>query len=289
MYLYGAVFVGAALALFSLAAWLQMFISIAFGDPVPPAAVLAGDTTDVLVAALLGALVWAYHARVLAADARLPSEAPRQTSIRRLYDYLVAVISLTAWVAGVALALQTLILIVMNWYPLDNTDVRFWHRQLAWGAAMTVVGLPVWLRTWWRVQSVASALGTTGQAERSAILRRVYLFGTALVSALVVLLNLANAANHGLALVLGEATGNDIPGRIAMSLSWALVVSLPWLYHLRAIQRDGAITMQARHPAGGKPAPVRLEPNAIKWQSPDTPSCPRRTGARPNVRGRTSC
>jgi Leucine-rich repeat (LRR) protein len=272
VYLYGAVFAGAAIALFSLAAWLQMLITIAFGDPVPPAAVLARDMTDALVTALLGALVWAFHARVLAADARLPSEAPRQTSIRRLYDYLVAVISLTAWVVGVALALQTYITIVMNWYPLNNTDVRFWHGQLAWGVAMMVVGLPVWLRAWRRVQSVATAFGTMGQAERNATLRRVFLFGTALVSALVVLVNLANAAYQGLALMLGESADNDIPFRITMSLSWALVVSVPWLYHLRAIQRDGANSMQARHPVGGRLAPVRFEANAIAWQNPDSPN-----------------
>lgn len=243
-YLYAAVFLGAAFSLFSLAAWLQSFLKILMGDPAPSAAALTEGTGNSLVTAIIGALVWAYHARVLQDDARLVREAPQQASIRRLYYYLVAAISLTALIVGVANIGEMLLRLVMDWRPAFVSASDWWRERLAWGVAATLVGLPVWLRAWRRMQNTALAANAQGQAERGATLRKVYLYGVALVGAVVVLFNLSSAAYQFLRVVLGEMSSNLVLGDVAGALVNSGVAAAAWLYHLVAIRQDSALARE---------------------------------------------
>lgn len=249
-YLYAAVLAGAGFALFSLAAWLQAFLAIVFGEPAPAVGALVEDTANSLVTSLLGALIWFYHARVLDSDARTLAEAPRQAAIRRLYYYLVAGVSLTALLFGIAQTAEILVRVLMDWQPAVAPE-GWWRRLLAWGVAATVVGLPVWLRAWRRMQSVALAATLAGSAERRATLRKIYLYGVALVTALVVLVNLASALYQLLRLALGESSGSGLLGDFAGGLVNTIVVAVAWFYHIIAIRRDGSFA-PAQPLAAGK-------------------------------------
>jgi hypothetical protein len=144
----------------------------------------------------------------------------------------------------VALSLETLLRMALDWRP-EQAAAGWWRDPLALGIAAIVVGLPVWLRAWRRMQGVALADTEAGREERRATLRKIYLYGVALAGALVVLFNLASAAYQILQVLLGESGGTVLAGNIAGALVNSLVAAVAWLYHIYAIQRDGTMARTA--------------------------------------------
>ena len=61
-----------------------------------------GDLVYILPIILIMGVVWIYHALVLRDDVRLSEEAPRQSTIRRWYLYLVATVGLSSLLTGLS-------------------------------------------------------------------------------------------------------------------------------------------------------------------------------------------
>ncbi|GAG95944.1 unnamed protein product [marine sediment metagenome] len=96
------------------------------------------------------ALVWAYHFQVIKSDIKLAGEAQIQAGLRRLYIYLIAAIGLSAFLVGISGILSVLI------RSIDQTTFGTGlQQQLAWFAAVTIAGLPVWYLPWRQAQKTA--------------------------------------------------------------------------------------------------------------------------------------
>ncbi len=183
-----------------------------------------------LAALLVGILVWWYHRSVLGSG---EMQGAGRTEPQRVYEYLVAGISLVAAAIGVGTLLVTLIEAVT-----PGVDAGLPVVNTLWAAVtLLVVGVPVWWVFWRRV-SRAAVLDPTAEAASPA--RRVYLavlFGLAGVAAVIALITAAVSLMQDIvAGSLGPATVRSM--RYALgTLVGAAAVSA---YHGAVFRQDRA-------------------------------------------------
>ena len=139
------------------------------------------------------------------------------------------------WVGAVQL-LNALLDVLLRSAP--GAFGAIWHEPLANGVSLLAVGLPVWAMHWRAVQRVARSQDAAGTAERSALFRRIYLYGFALVSALFVLFELSQVVYRLLLWLLGDTDGALNAMTVADELANAAVAALLWTVHLLAIRGD---------------------------------------------------
>jgi hypothetical protein len=124
---------------------------------------------------------WVYHALCCAAT------RPRRRVVAQggLRLYLVSSFGLAAFLVGLAGVLSAFISIVAAGLRADAV-VR---GQLATSLAALLAGFPVWLLAWWPAQAATRPTGPAGVAARRSWLRRLYLYGFALIAVIVTLVS----------------------------------------------------------------------------------------------------
>jgi uncharacterized protein DUF5671 len=160
--------------------------------------------------------------------------------IRRLYFYLVLYASLAMVLVGVATLLRVAIERM-----LDVPSAGFFgffvgreqlQEQTALGTALSVIGLPVWILHWRAVQGWLA--GSAATADRASTLRRLYIYGVLLTTALVAYSAGRDLLEHVLALALGQGTGSARVAGITGTVPFALAAGLLWSYHWRLAATD---------------------------------------------------
>ncbi len=130
-------------------------------------------------------------------------------TVRRWYIYLSSIISLQAVTWAVIALLRNLL------SPSIHTDAAFAALQIS----IIIIGTPVYIVHWLWAQRLAE----DDIEERSAILRRVYLYGILAVS-------------------LGPFLANTyellVSGRGSFTLTAMVVMTVVWLYHQRILKSD---------------------------------------------------
>jgi hypothetical protein len=229
VYLYGAIFIGAIGVVLNTTAILAGIFRRVLDLP------SQGDIRTLLPSIIGLGVVWAYHARVLRADESEIEETARQAGIRRLYQYLIAAIGLAALLIGISGVISVLI---------RSFDAGFGpalREQLAWFAAASLVGLPVWIFPWRTVQGSALEPAREGADSRASLVRKIYLYFfifaatmTALSSAVYIVFKLVGA-------FLGEPP--PTLSELGQPIAFILIVIVVWVYHGGVLRRDGALTL----------------------------------------------
>ena len=136
----------------------------------------------------IGILVWLWYWQIVRREADAYGESNEGATVRRLYYYAVAAAGLSLVWFGAVDILQA----ILDWLLVINRDGgRIWAEPLANGLSLLIVGAPIWSIHWRTVQSVARQDNLKGARERGSGPRRVYLYGVALVGALLILFYLA--------------------------------------------------------------------------------------------------
>lgn len=138
------------------------------------------DTPGSLAAAIGGILVVWYHRIVLSL-----SQPQGRTEIRRLYEYVIAGISLFAASGGVTMIVVSLIESVSRSTQITGPDSR---NTLLAALTLIIVGGPLW---WFMWRGIENHLKEDATAEQSSLVRRIYLFilfGVSSVAAVISLL-----------------------------------------------------------------------------------------------------
>lgn len=211
----------AANLLYDVLQWLA-------GVPREDAAAVHFDDVPTTAALLLaGAATWAYHRAVLA---EVDAGALARRGTERLYRYLVAAGGMLMLSAGLVTLLALAIDVLT---PEQTALVRAgdrWRNPLVLGVTLIAVGAPLWGSYWIGVQRAAS---TGGPEERTAQVRRVFLFaifGVAAVGALInltiVLFQLFDAVLES---DLGASTLRDMRWSVALLLTAGAVAAYHWL------------------------------------------------------------
>ena len=204
------------------------------------------DLGETVANLLVFGVAWAYHAYVVKREALAAPEQQRQASIRWIYGYLVALVGGITFGAGVGGTLATLLDVLVN--PGVSRDEHWWEERLSLFATMIVVGLPVWLIPWFRLQSEVVA-----SVARRSLARRIYLFLVLGITVLTLLGSGAFTLYQILRVALGERWTASDTSDLIDAASAAAVAGLLLAYHLRVFQRDAAL---AKEDEGAEPVPA---------------------------------
>jgi len=206
-----------------------------------------GDTVAYL--AVFG-IAWAYHAYVVKREAAAAPEQGRQATIRWIYGYIVALVGAVMFGIGLGGTLATVLDLLVN--PGELRGPHWWEERLSLFATMIVVGLPVWLIPWLRLQREVVAA-----VARRSLARRIYLFLVLGLTVLTLLGSGAYALYQILRVALGERWTAGNTSDLIDAASAAIVAGLLLAYHLRVFQRDAALAREdeaARPPVPAIPA-----------------------------------
>ncbi|MEW5960658.1 MAG: DUF5671 domain-containing protein, partial [Chloroflexota bacterium] len=148
-------------------------------------------------------------------------------TIRRIYLYLVAAISLT----GVTWAVIGLLRLIFSEGigPGQITGLATW-------LAVIIVGLPIFLFHW----LLAQRLAAKDNGERGSMIRRVYLYGLMAAGAAPVIGNIYRLVDNGLLALLGGTRPDyypydlTTPEHLAAIVIWGVV----WVYLWRQVGED---------------------------------------------------
>lgn len=156
-------------------------------------------------------------------------------TVRRVYLYFMAAITLTITLVGLVQLLRVLLVIagingVTSFEPADHRE------QVSLAAALIGVGLPVWGFHWYLIERALRAGSAQEQLERSSSLRAFYLSA---VLAVALVIAAGNAAQL-LASVLRPALGGERIDYLdsAGSIASVLTLAPAWGYHAWVRRRD---------------------------------------------------
>jgi hypothetical protein len=176
-------------------------------------------------------IAWAYHAMVLREDAKHAEELPRQEGIKRLYLYLIAGIGLAAFLTGISGDLSILI------RSLEQGAFGMGLKsQLTWFAAITIVGIPVWILPWRQAQTLALLPETEGARERRSVVRKIYLYFFLFIATMTVLSSVVFILFKIISMILGEP--GPTLSELGQPLAYSIIAVGVWLYHGYLLRGD---------------------------------------------------
>lgn len=162
-------------------AFLWRVLTWVAGDPSGTARDHFSGASTMFAFTVAGAVTWWYHRAVL--ESVVGGSGPVRTEVRRVYEYLLAAVGLSAAAAGVGMVVVTA---VEAFTPGLDVGMSTVDTLLA-AVTLLVVGVPLWWTFWVRVRT---AWTVDPAGEVSSPTRRTYLvalFGVAGVAAVVAL------------------------------------------------------------------------------------------------------
>ena len=151
---------------------LNSLIRWILGDSQTLITFLQGNSAEIGAAIPL-AVMWAYYGRILNDEvARMPDQ-PRREALRRLYNYIL---SLAGPGCNVLRADQPGGIPIPGCYLPVRLWWEFLRGQIQRRTSALLVGLPLWLITWRKMQHEAARMDDAGDHARRSVLRKTYLY-----------------------------------------------------------------------------------------------------------------
>ena len=176
----------------------------------------------------------------------MASESTHPLVIRHLYLYLIASIGLFAFLFGAIGDLSILIRALSS--EVFGPGFR---EQMAWFTGALLVGLPVWILPWRRVQLAAELPGQPGGENRRAVVRKIFLYFILLLSTLIVILGLGFIAAELLRLISRARNAEHLLFDLGQAIALSLVGGMVWLYHGMILRNDKQLSLQELKDKGG--------------------------------------
>jgi len=168
--------------------------------------------------AIVGLLAWWYHKSLL------PVESSRSET-QRIYEYLVAAISLVASTVGISIVIVAIIDSLSKSVIVGDSLIN----TLIGAATVILVSGPVWIRFWNRIQSFAK---DSPDQELTSPIRRVYLFlifGVGGIAAVVSLITIVFQIFDGiLSSNFSSNTLNEMRFALGILISTGIVAGYHW-------------------------------------------------------------
>jgi hypothetical protein len=168
--------------------------------------------------AIVGLLAWWYHKSLL------PVESSRSET-QKIYEYLVAAISLVANTVGISIVIVAIIDSLSKSIIVGDALVN----TLIGAATVILVSGPVWIRFWNRIQSFAK---DSPDQELTSPIRRVYLFlifGVGGIAAVISLITIVFQIFDGiLSSTFGSGTLNEMRFALGILISTGIVAGYHW-------------------------------------------------------------
>ena len=238
LYLYAATVLSAVVALVPVALLLRLGTLFLLGAA-ESVDIDIGDLTMPLGLLPVGAFAWRWHWGQISAEALRYGDSGESELVRRLYYYSVAATGLVLLWIGVVDLLRAL----LDFAIVDaSVEKGFRAEQLANGLSLIAVGAPVWSIHWRTAQHAGAQAGAAGRAERGSWPRRAYLYGIALIGALLMLFELAQVGYRLLLWALGDPNADPFGAETLDGLVRAGAASVFWILHILTIRTDSRLT-----------------------------------------------
>jgi hypothetical protein len=247
-YLYAAMVISALATLIPAAMLVRQVLLILLGSPEASWAALPDRLSSSLPYLPVGLVGWVWYWRFLCSEAENYGESDEGATVRRLYYYAVAATGLALLWFGAVNVLQAIIdpLLVSG-----DTVGRLWVEPLATGLSLLIIGAPVWSIHWRTAQGLARQPDAVGAQERASLPRRIYLYGVALVGALLILFHLAQVVYRLLLLLLGAPEAGLFSATTVNDLARSVIAAGLWVVHLLAIRGDAQMGAVESEPVSG--------------------------------------
>lgn len=216
----------------------DIFLRWALGESMTAPEFVSRIGGAISIALPLG-IVWAYYGRWLHHDIDTFGDESRRHGLRRLYYYILSLAGLVTAFVGMAL-LVSFILDVVVGRQLWGADLRL---RVSAALAALIVGLPLWLMTWPRMQERALSQGTSGGFARRSVVRKTYLYLVLFASVIGGMISAVTVVFRLLQAALGTQS-LDVTGLLdALQLLTLFVIVL--VYHFRCLRADGTDAARA--------------------------------------------
>jgi len=206
------------LALTSLTVTIYQTLVWFIGDPASQVVSEHFDGAPASAAiAFVGLLSWWYHKSLL-------SRNSQRSETQRIYEYVVAAISLMASTVGIAIIIVAIIEAFTSSLIVGDAAIN-----TLLGAVTTIlVSGPVWVRFWNRIQVFAK----TSEEELASPARRIYLFLLFGVGGIVAIVSLITVVfqifNGVLSSTFGNSTLNEMRFALGILISTGIVAGYHW-------------------------------------------------------------
>ncbi len=192
-----------------------------------------------LSAAIPLSVMWGYYGRVLNEEVLGMPDVPRREALNRLYNYILSLLGQAVTFAGLISLVDFLSQVAISRAQVIGSL----RGIISSGLAALLVGLPLWLVPWRKMQGEAARRDDAGDHARRSLLRKAYLY-------LVLFLYVVGAMGFGgqmlytllNALLAGSGQGVAVEvTRLFLSLVIDVVLLV---YHLRALRTDNQLAQQ---------------------------------------------
>ncbi|HSL31115.1 MAG TPA: DUF5671 domain-containing protein [Anaerolineales bacterium] len=187
-------------------------------------------------------LVWAYYGYWLNRHIEAVGDPVRQSSLKRLYYYILALIGLVVAFIGVATLFSFIIDMLTGTAVLMS---EFTRGSLATSISSLIVGVPLWLLSWRPMQAEALAPGETGDHARRSVIRKFYLYLVLFGSVIGGMGTAVGLVYQLLRAVLTGDPGSSFANDILNLLQLLFLFGVVLMYHLSILRQDGAATADA--------------------------------------------
>ncbi len=184
-------------------------------------------------------LVWAYYGHWLNRHIEAVGDRVRQAGMKRLYNYILALIGLVVAFVGVATLFGFIIDMITGSDILTSDSTR---SSLASSISSLIVGLPLWLVMWRPMQAQALAQGEMGDHARRSILRKAYLYLVLFGSVIGGMATAVGLVYQLIRVVLTGETGSNFVNELLNIIQLLFLFAIVLVYHLNVLRRDGAST-----------------------------------------------
>ena len=173
---------------------------------------------------IYGIIVWRRRASESTPDA---DDDPGIGTVRRLYFYVVAFVSLMMSASGIVLLIQVILDSIFGGDVISDSTTR-----LAGGVSLVIVGAPLWFFHWRYIQRTV----VEQPVETRSILRKLYIYITLAVAGSILIYTALNVLNW--IFRTDDFSGYDLAALIA----WGVV----WIFHWLLEEREGQQTSDIR-------------------------------------------
>ena len=275
--LYAGMTAGAALTLVTFGYLVWHGLLVVLGQPIADAQAFWEDTLVPAVAYLPeGLVLWLAFSSIARGDIDWADESQDAAILRRLYFYVMAALGLAAFWYGLQALLVLALLLTIGLWPttmLANPQARDYFSL---SAALFLAGAPAWWSHWRPAQELARLAGPAGYAERSSVLRKVYLYGVVLAAAVVSVVTLGFVLVRAPEWLFGPTAATSFAISLVQLGGGIVVALIFWLTHAVVLRADGRLRAEDEQVLGYRPATEQLgedmlagSPSEIQPQ-PDT-------------------
>lgn len=186
------------------------------------------DSIPILILlAIIGGVIYAIYAWRRREPESGGDHDPGMGTLKRLYFYGISFAALMTLVAGISLAVQSLLNVLF-----DGEAFSLSSNALAWGLSLSIVALPIWFFHWRFILRSVTAM----PVERRSIIRKVYIYLT-----LGVALGFLAAVSYEI-LKWAMRAGEFPEFSLASILPWAMI----WGYHWQIESAEGQHSIETR-------------------------------------------